>query len=141
MQIVENASSSFSFRNCPYTQSLCFNESKEVLNNRTYSGLTLSLLKLSLRKVCRLEFASDLAFSRVSDKQSLIVTKSYGKKFNLSCLYQALNERSDTGQYPTKIISCPTKRKLHRTFCLTEKIRDKNKCPTRLCLVLPSAIN
>ena len=33
------------------------------------------LLRLSLRIVCRLEFVPDIAFSRVSDKQSLAVTK------------------------------------------------------------------
>ena len=36
----------------------------------------ISLLRLFLRIVCRLEFVRDFAFSRVSDKQSLTVTKS-----------------------------------------------------------------
>ena len=34
VQIVENASSPFSFRNCPCTLSYCFNESKEVFRFR-----------------------------------------------------------------------------------------------------------
>ena len=32
--LVENASSPFSFRNCPCTLSYCFNESKEVFRFR-----------------------------------------------------------------------------------------------------------
>ena len=40
---------------------------------------------------CRLKFVSYFAFSRVSDKQSLTITKLYGKKVNLSCWYDAIN--------------------------------------------------
>ena len=36
----------------------------------------ISLLRLSLRIVCRLEFIPDFAFSRVLDKHSLTITKS-----------------------------------------------------------------
>ena len=36
----------------------------------------VSLLRLFLRIVCKVEFVSDFAFSRLSDKQSLSVTKA-----------------------------------------------------------------
>ena len=41
---------------------------------------TISLLRLPLRIVCRLELVLDFAFSRVFDKNSLTATKSQGKK-------------------------------------------------------------
>ena len=40
-----------------------------------FRSAKISLLRLSLRIFCELEFVLDFAFSRVSDKQSVTVTK------------------------------------------------------------------
>ena len=51
----------------------------------------ISMLRLSLRNVCKLKFTSELTFSTVSDRQSFIVISHTEIRINLSYLFDAIN--------------------------------------------------
>ena len=51
-------------------------ESNLFLIELIFACAKISLVRLSLHKVCKLKFTSEFAFSTVSDRQSLTLTKS-----------------------------------------------------------------